>query len=57
MPCGEPVEIEREDESAAWWRTVWERLTRKSTMQRISLGLTSSIESLLAMRCGCMTLK
>ena len=53
MPCGEPVEIEREDESAAWWRTVWEWLTKKSTIQRISLGLTSSFKSLLAMRCGC----
>ena len=56
MTCGEPVETEREDESAAWWQTLWEWLTRKSTIQRISLGLTSSFKSLLAMRCGCMVL-
>ena len=51
VPCGEPVETEREDKSAAWWQTLWEWLTRKSTIQRISLGLTSSFKSLLAMRC------
>ena len=37
--------------------TVWKRLTRKSTIQRISLGLMSSFKSLLAIRCGCMVLK
>ena len=59
MPCGEPVEIEQEDESTAWWRTVWEWewLTRKLTIQRIGLGLTLIFKSLLAMRCGCMVLK
>ena len=57
MPCEEPVAIEWEDESTAWWWTVWEWLTRKSTMQRINLGLTLSFKNLLAMRCGCMVLK
>ena len=34
-----------------------DQLTRKSTIQRINLGLTSSFKSLLAMSCGCMALK
>ena len=36
-----------------WLRTV----DKKLTIQRISLGLTLSFRSLLAMKCGCMVLK
>ena len=32
-------------------------MTRKSTIQRISLGLTSGFKGLLAKRCGYMALK
>ena len=34
-----------------------EQLTRKSTIQRVSFGLTLSFKSLLAIRCGCMVMK
>ena len=51
VPCGEPVrEIEREDESAAWWRTVSLRTGWQESRQsrKISFGLTSSFKSVHA---------
>ena len=54
MPCGEPVEIEREDESTAWWRTVWElthapshiHLFSRSVLHLLSLVFSSKKDGL-----------